>query len=133
MSEAGEAEREEDDGTFTRRVEKDPGFARYYADSSTVHAIGAEIELAYLSIAPTLQEITWRQGSTQPVSVKSGGPVAELCRIRLDVEAASNLAFNILLLLTKCGEVPFEAVEKNLQIMKQEINDAGRLKDTSVD
>ena len=112
-------EEKRSDGTFTRKVERDPSFVRYYADSSTIHAIGTELEFAFLSIAPSLEAITWRQGSTQPVSVKVGPGVAELCRVRMDPEASHNLAMNILLHLASSDEVSTEALENNFNTIRR--------------
>jgi hypothetical protein len=114
-----------EDGTlFTRKVERDPAFVRYYADSSATHTIGSELDIAFLNIGPTIREITWRQGSTQPVSVKGGGPVAELCRVRMDSEASHNLAMNILLQLARGDEMSLESLEGNFGIVRKALVDA---------
>lgn len=105
--------------TFKRRVTRDHTFARYTIDSSTVHPIGSDLEIAMLSLSPTLRETEWRSGSTQPVSQEVGGGVAELCRVRLDAEAANNMAFNLLLMLVRLDEITVDVLEKNVDILKK--------------
>lgn len=110
--------------SFKRRVTRDHTFARYTIDSSTVHPMGADVEIALLSLSPSLKETEWRSGSTQPISQEVSGGVTELCRIRLDTEAANNLAFNLLLMLVRMDEITADVLQKNVDTLKSFIAEA---------
>lgn len=111
----------EQSDTFKRRNVRDNRFSRYYADSSVINIIGSEFEVGFISISPLINEIEWRRGSTQPVSTKKTSESSELCRVRMDGEAAYNLAFNLLLALVSSKETDLETVRENINMIESHV------------
>lgn len=110
-----------ENSTFRVTVVRDPNFARYTADSSLADQVGPEIEIIFLSVSRKLKEVEWRNGSTQPAGATRVPETTELCRVRMDTEAASNLSFNLLLALTQMGEVSLDALDNNVAMIKQHV------------
>ena len=118
---------DEDDNTIAAKSEmltaqRDPSFLRISADVSFAALIGSDIDIALIQRQAQYRNITMGP-QEQPVALVASKTLYEVGRLRMPVESAMLLAFNIFGACATGGLIDLENFEQNLDVVRAELRE----------
>ena len=114
------AETTEAEGPRRIAAARDPAFVRLSADVSFANVIGGDVDVALLLRQTVYRDIVMGEGE-QPSEVKGGKTLVEVGRLRIPMESATFLAFNILNVCAAEDVYALEAFDANVQRIREVI------------